>query len=132
MKHRNAKRVEFYVDTAAGEVTLPLLIKSEANGRDHWAAKARRVKSHRQEALAIPKALLCEPPCVVTLTRIAPRSLDTDNLQSGFKALRDGIADRLGVDDKDPRVRWEYQQERGEPLTYGARVRIEPACEVAE
>jgi hypothetical protein len=64
---------------------------------------------------------------VVTLIRVAPRKLDDDNLQSGFKALRDGIADRLGVKDNDPRVKWKYDQVRGRAKEYAARVRIEAA-----
>lgn len=109
-----------------GAVILPLRIESVANNREHWTKKARRTKRHRNGAELIPARLLCPPPCTVVLTRIAPRSLDGDNLQSGFKALRDGIADRLGVDDKDPRVEWRYQQEKGRPREYGARVEIIP------
>lgn len=103
-------------------VDLPLRIASVANLREHWAAKAKRTKAHRTAALAIKPHPL---PCVVTLTRIAPRALDDDNLRSAFKALRDGIADRLGIADNDPRVEWRYAQERGKPKEYAARVEIE-------
>ena len=103
-------------------VELPLRIEARANRREHWAARARRAKQHRIAALAVPSHPL---PCVVTLTRVAPRRLDDDNLAAGFKALRDGIADRLGVDDADPRVTWRYAQERGRRKEYAARVRIE-------
>lgn len=104
-------------------IELPLRIESVANRREHWATRARRTKTHRLAALAVPLHPL---PCVVTLTRIAPRKLDDDNLASGFKALRDGIADRLGVDDGDERVRFQYRQERGKRKEYAARVAIEP------
>lgn len=63
-------------------------------------------------------------PCTVTLTRIAPRDLDGDNLQSSLKAIRDGVADFLKVDDRDSRVTWAYAQERGAPKFYGVRVEI--------
>lgn len=106
-------------------VTLPIRIESVANKREHWAAKARRTKFHRNAALAIPSRFLPEPPCTVILTRIAPRKLDSDNLASGFKALRDGIADRLGIDDGDERVTWRYAQEKGKPREYAARVEFE-------
>jgi hypothetical protein len=102
-------------------VLLPIRIESVANKREHWAAKAKRTKAHRTAALAVPVHPL---PCVVTLTRIGPRSLDGDNLQSGFKALRDGIAQRLGVDDADPRVEWRYSQRKGSPKQYAAAVEI--------
>lgn len=130
-KFRNAKVLPYQVDGGTGVVTLPMIIQSEANTRSHFMAKAKRAKAQRKEALSIPRDLLHSPPCTVTLTRIAPRQLDGDNLQSGFKALRDGIADRLGIDDKDPRVTWRYRQEKGEPNQYGARVQIQPAFEVA-
>lgn len=106
---------------------LPLRIESVANKREHWARKAERTKQHRFAAIAVPPHPL---PCVVTLVRIAPRELDDDNLRSAFKALRDGIADRLGVKDNDPRVRWEYGQERGKPKQYAARVTIEALAAV--
>lgn len=105
-------------------VTLPIRIESVANLREHWGRKAARAKGHKIAALAVAPHSL---PCVVTMTRIAPRPLDGDNLQSGFKALRDGIAARLGVDDADPRVTWRYGQERGKPKEYAARVEIGPA-----
>lgn len=101
-------------------VTLPVGTVSEANGRDHWRVKARRTKRHRMTARAMcPDAGL---PCTVRLVRLSTRTLDDDNLRGALKAIRDGVADRLGVDDRDPRVRWEYDQERGTPV--GA-VRIE-------
>jgi hypothetical protein len=103
-------------------IELPLRIDSVANKREHWATKARRTKQHRLAALAVAPHPL---PCVVTMIRVAPRKLDGDNLQSGFKALRDGIADRLGVDDADPRVTWKYDQVRGRAKEYAARVKIE-------
>lgn len=106
-------------------VELPLRIESVANKREHWGARSRRTKAHRLAALAVPEHPL---PCVVTLIRVAPRKLDDDNLASGFKALRDGIADRLGVDDADPRVTWKYGQVRGKAKEYAARVKIEAAA----
>lgn len=104
-------------------IELPLRIESVANKREHWTIRARRTKQHRLAALAVPVHPL---PCIVTLTRVAPRALDShDNLRGGFKALVDGIADRLGVKDNDPRVEWRYAQVRGRAKEYAARVRIE-------
>lgn len=105
---------------------LPLRIESVANKREHWSVRHRRTKAHRLAALAIPPHPL---PCVVWLVRIAPRQLDGDNLQSGFKALRDGIADRLGVKDNDPRVEWRYAQTRSRPKHYACIVEINPRGE---
>lgn len=102
-------------------VLIPIRIVSVANKREHWAVRHKRAKAHRMAAIMVPKA---ELPCTVKLTRVAPGNagvMDGDNLQMGFKGLRDGIAARLGVDDADPRIRWEYAQEKG---VWGARVEI--------
>ena len=100
-------------------VTLHIRIVSITNVREHWTKRHRRAKEHRKAALLVPKVAL---PCTVRMTRYGLRLLDSDNLQSGLKALRDGIAARLGVDDADPRVTWEYAQEKGE---YAVRVDID-------
>lgn len=104
-------------------IELPIRIESVANKREFWATRARRAKMHRIAALAVPVHPL---PCVVTITRVAPRKLDDDNNVSGCKNLRDGIADRLGVKDNDPRVQWKYAQARGKRKEYAVRVEIMP------
>jgi hypothetical protein len=60
------------------------------------------------------------------LASVWERALDDDNLAAGFKSVRDGIADALGIDDRDPRVTWAYAQQRGEPKTYSALARFDP------
>jgi hypothetical protein len=107
------------------EIELPIRLVSVANVRECWQQRAARTKKHRQAAIAIPKHAV---PCTVTITRIGPKELDGDNLQSSCKAVRDGIADRLGVDDRDPRVTWLYAQEKARPKRYAVRVRIEDAA----
>lgn len=84
-------------------------LPSAANLREHWAVRAKHAKAHRLlgRSMAVSNAWL---PCVVTLTRVAPRKLDGDNLQRAFKSIRDGIADKLGVDDRDARIEWRYAQ----------------------
>jgi hypothetical protein len=65
------------------------------------------------------RALECKPSArksrkrsVVIVIAIQPyvsRSVDDDNFGSGaYKSLRDQIAHDIGVDDGDPRIRWEY------------------------
>lgn len=101
---------------------LPLRIESTLNKREHWGKRAQRTKLHRFASIAVQPHPL---PCVVRVVRIAPRKLDShDNLRAGCKALVDGIAKRLGVDDADPRVRWEYDQERGRAKEYAVRIEI--------
>jgi hypothetical protein len=108
------------------EVEMEMKIVSLANMRLHWAAKARLVKSQRQKAfnalasVAAPPA----PPCTIVLTRVAPRALDGDNLQSGFKAVRDGVADWLGVDDGSKLVEWQYRQRSGGVKVYKVEIEV--------
>lgn len=111
---------------------LALQVPSVANAREHWAVKAARTKQQRQgvriaAAVFGVTALRPEQRVTVRITRIAPRELDGDNLQAACKALRDGLADALAVDDRDPRVIWMYAQERGKPPA--VRVEIRSASE---
>lgn len=110
------------------DLLLPIKITSPANGsHGHWAADAKRRKDHRTivrwglQPLERPAL-----PVVVTLVRIGPRDLDTDNLAGGFKSVRDEVAQWLGCGDstRDP-VTWVYQQQRGERGQYAARIKIE-------
>ena len=108
------------------EVCLPLKIVSVANLRLHWAVKAKLAKKHRQSAfnalagLAAPPA----PPCTIVLTRVAPKPLDGDNLQSAFKAVRDGVADWLGVDDGHKQIDWQYFQRPGGVKVYQVEIEV--------
>lgn len=97
------------------------------NVREHWAAKAKRAKKQRGETFLQLRcaALGHEVPCTVTLTRIAPRSLDGDNLQASLKNVRDGVADWLKVDDRDARVNWLYGQRRGGVKELAVEVLVE-------
>lgn len=48
--------------------------------------------------------------CCVRIVSFRSRLIDEDNLIAGAKSLRDQIAFRLGADDADPRLCWEYAQ----------------------
>lgn len=101
--------------------TIPMKAASTANLREHHMVKARRLKSQRQAAM-----LKCPPwsagaLLVIELTRVGPRELDSDNLASALKSVRDGIAAKLKFDDASKLVRWDYKQAKGE---YEIRVRI--------
>lgn len=103
---------------------------SEANAHEHWRNRQKRAKTHRLTAWAKTMNHSAtdgpfEFPLVVTITRVAPRALDDDNLAGSQKHVRDGIADALGIDDRDPRVSWRYAQRRGEPKQYAVEVSIE-------
>jgi hypothetical protein len=110
-------------------LTIPLKTSNPLNGsHGHWAARARTRATQRQIAgLAFRSAMGRRAllPCVVTLTRLAPSSgLDDDNLRASFKSVRDGIADALGIDDRNPLVTWAYGQERAK--SYGVRIEMAP------
>lgn len=96
--------------------------------REHWRKRAARAKIHRIDTrmamLQIGAQGQFQLPAVVLLTRIAPRELDDDNLRGALKAVRDGVADWLGVDDRDKRVRWEYGQAKGGVKQYAVGVEI--------
>lgn len=107
-------------------IHVPLRTVSGMNAREHWQARARRVKGERL-LVAWHLASVKKPavPLVVTLTRIAPSNgLDDDNLASAMKGCRDEVAEWLGVNDRDRKtVRYEYGQERG---PWGVRIEWRP------
>lgn len=107
------------------EVVLPIKTVAGLNAREHHMARARRVK--RERGLAATMVPARPLPAVVTLTRMSAGTLDDDNLQGACKGIRDGIADKLGVADNDPRIEWRYAQEKTKRGVYGVRVRIEDA-----
>lgn len=104
---------------ALASFTVYVATVSEPNARGHWALRAKRAKVQRKAAWATVKPMPL--PCSVLLTRIALRELDDDNLRPALKAIRDGVADRLGIDDRDPRVTWLYDQQK----CHGYAVRID-------
>lgn len=112
-------------------VTVPIRTVSESNVRGHWAKKAGRVSGHREAAglavrAALHKLVPVPIPALVVLTRVAPRVLDDDNLRAALKACRDGVADAFGVDDRDPRVTYAYDQRRGAAGVYAVEIAIGP------
>ena len=129
---------------------IPIRTYSETNTRGHWAPKAKRTKSQRGAAKVEARSAfvaadehypathpgetlrgrgVLSEPVRITLTRIAPRKLDSGNLEAAFKAVQDGIADALGIDDGDDRLTWVYQQARGAPKEHAVRVTIETGKE---
>jgi crossover junction endodeoxyribonuclease RusA len=109
-------------------VMLPLRTVSEANTHGHWRTKAKRVKMQRTTArmmLTLDKRWCAKQNHFdVRLTRIAPKKLDSDNLAISNKAIRDGIADAIGIDDGSDKFSWEYRQESGRPKEYAVKVEI--------
>ena len=111
-------------------IEMDIRVVSEANLREHWRPRARRSQGQRSAAMVyclerFGRNWKPTPPLTITLTRIAPRRLDSDNLARAFKSVRDGIADALGIDDGDERLTWVYNQHRGRPGQYAVAVTID-------
>ena len=96
--------------------------------RQGMFGKSARAKKQREAALLVCRSKFGKappPPLVITITRIAPAELDTDNNVSSAKHIRDGVADWLMVNDRDKRLRWEYAQEKQGKGVYGVRIRVQ-------
>lgn len=103
-------------------VTIPIPLPSAGNMHEHWRHRQRRIKAQRSAVmLALPRAKLrrernwleLNGKLVVTMVRISPRKLDSDNLAFAFKGCRDQVATQLGINDNDPCVAWHYEAEKG-------------------
>lgn len=113
----------------AKAIDLPFRVESRANDHrsNHWGARAATTKIQRMGthlALAGLKAWarrqLEAGGLVVRVVRLAPRALDAhDNLGHALKAITDGVADALSVNDRDERVTFVPDAERG---PWGARI----------
>ena len=97
-------------------LTIPIRTVSALNVREHPMARHRRVKAERKATAWVlaPATKLEKLPAAVRLTRVGPSDgLDEgDNLNSSMKGVRDQVAEWLGINDRDPRVKWVYAQRR--------------------
>ncbi len=100
------------------------------------SGRSKRVKAQRELTALVLRAgttrsqrELLALACSARLLRIAPRRLHdaSESCASALSAVRDGVADALGVDDRDAEeggvVAWKYAQERG---PYGVRIELSP------
>lgn len=117
-------------------VHLPIRTVSAMNTREHHMARYRRTKAQRTAASLVVAGHIAHARrklpgrLVVTLTRIGIRQgLDGDNLQASLKAVRDGVADALGIDDGSDRIEWRYAQRRG--AAWGVEIAIGTPEDVA-
>jgi hypothetical protein len=102
---------------------FPLKTVPGLNAREHWRARARRVKAERAATALVVRPFAV--PATVRLVRLSSALCDDDNLPGALKAVRDEIAKLCGVGDgpSDP-IRWVYGQERCKRGTFGVRVEI--------
>lgn len=94
-------------------ITVPLRTVNPLNNRRHWRTVWSLGKAqHRAMALALIGYELPALPVRVVLMRHGRGVLDTDGLAASFKHVRDSVARAYGIDDADPRLMWDYTQER--------------------
>ncbi len=120
-------------------LSMSLRLVAETNKREHWATKARRVKAQRlatawalsaqRFSRAMVQAVTREYGLVVTIRRVAPRSLDPlENLPASMKAVADEIAEWVGEDDrKGSRLRFVPDQPRGGVGEYSVEIEMRAA-----
>jgi len=133
---RGQKRVSALLPPGAAMGTqLPLRLRNEKSSHAHWAKRRGRVQFERQYVYEHLTSLwedgpLLGLPLVVTITRIAPRALDGDNLQCACSATRDAISDWLAGqylkgNDRQDRLEWRYEQRYVCPQFYAVEIRVE-------
>ncbi len=114
-------------DLIVGFTIYGMRTYSLANQREHWHSKSDRARKEKLAVRAHCQHERIPPPrngqtVVVTLTRVGPVRMDSDNAIGSLKHVRDGIAEWLGLDDGDEeRIVFKYQREKG---PYAVRVEL--------
>ncbi len=111
---------------------VELVSESNRSG-GHWSSQHKRTKAqHKQIWVAllkakVPRAFLrvavkmgLRPE--ILIVRQSAGTLDGDNNVTAGKRVRDLISRWGDLDDKDPRVTWNYAQEKAP--TFGVRIEI--------
>jgi hypothetical protein len=106
------------------KVRLDVATVSESNTHEHWRKRQKRASRQRGLVSLVLRRLKPRPPCTVTITRVSPRALDSDNIHGALKHVRDGVADAMGIDDRDPRVTWLVEQRKGATRERGVEIAI--------
>lgn len=136
---------------------LPLKTCDETNAYENPHMKTRR---HKQQQFFIRQQFDREvrelpTPCSITFVRLGPKEMDEeDNLRMAFKWIKDQVAaclfpekvltytrldgttyQNIGRCDGDPRVKWNYRQEKSPKLSI--RIEIEalvdlPPCAIPD
>ncbi len=97
-------------------IKMPIKTVSTLNCREHWVVRHRRGAKQKRDTLicctaAYPQGIDLEGrKATIRLTRIGVRKMDSDNLAGACKAVRDGIAIWLGINDGHDSLTWLYDQ----------------------
>lgn len=117
-------------------ITFPMHTASENKyRRQHAMISARKTKKQRDEVQVFLRQLPPVPRAVdnkpnrfeVNLIRIAVSELDFSNLVGAFKGIQDEVAAWIGLDDRDPRITWDWLQQPCKKGYYGVRVEVRDA-----
>lgn len=78
-------------------IIVPIRLLSAGNLPEHWSKRHVRNKKQKGAVRYIlsPRIDELRQYKIIELKRLAPRTLDYDNLVFAFKHIRDGIADML-------------------------------------
>ena len=71
-----------------------------------------KTQTPRRRKTGSPKGNIRDraPLITITMTAHIPSRMDSDNLANALKPVRDELADWIGIDDADGRIRWECGQ----------------------
>lgn len=110
---------------------MPFRLSSKANARGHSKSRVHITTTKRQRSqtklFLTAKCRRIRLPVRVRCIRVAPYKLDRhENLPMAFKAVVDGIADWLGVDDREGFEITYGQIKADTPNTYGCVIELEP------
>ena len=115
------------------KISMPIHLISEANNTEHWTVKHRRKKQIKIiMRSAFNRRKKPELPVKIIFTRVAPRSLDIDNLWHSMKTPIDTACDWLipglkpGHADSDKRIEIACKQRKGEVRQYSLEVEFKP------
>lgn len=122
------------------EVQFPMrtLSENEYRSGNRWA-HARATKKQRRDVKLILDSQFTRPAdrfgdlpntFRVALFRLSVGELDDDNLRGSLKAVRDEVTKWLGLtDDRSPRIRFGYHQEKCRKGYFGVKILIEDDTE---
>lgn len=117
------------------EVTFPLETQSENHYRRmHWGAIAKatadQIKATTKALENLTRCAVYLPDWVgnrfaVTICRISPSPLDKDNVHGALKAVQDGTAAWIGVDDGHAWIKFKHPQQKCKAGYQGVRITIQ-------
>ncbi len=111
-------------------LTIPMPVVNELNDHKHWRVRTRRARDQHGDVTAhllrwSSRRPLPDLALVVTMTRLSPKSFDSDGTVASMKHVRDAIAKWLCRDDgPGAGVEWVAQWERSSEVL--VRIEIAP------